>query len=81
MLCRCISNCHECDTGIQNRPSGLGVLPTVRRLRSWPCSVFNKEVCDKEVWLTKVAIPPGDFCHYLVYNTIVYDNKVYTMDN
>ena len=46
MLCRCISNYHERDKGIQNRPPGLGVLPTVRQLRSWPCSVeFNRKVC------------------------------------
>ena len=46
MFCRCIGNYHESDKGIQNRSLGLGALPTVRRLRSWPCSVeFNREVC------------------------------------
>ena len=46
MLCRCISNYHECDSGIQNRPPGLVVLLAVRWLHSWPCGVeFNKEVC------------------------------------
>ena len=46
VLCRCIGNYHEWDKGIQNQPLGLGVLPTVRRLRSRPCIVeFNKEVC------------------------------------
>ena len=43
MLCRCISNYHQCDTV---QPPDLVVLPTVRCLRSWPCGVeFNKEVC------------------------------------
>ena len=58
MLCRCISNYHEWDKRIQNRPPGLGVLLTVRQLRSWPFSVeFNREVCMNTEKKNKRCVP------------------------